>query len=114
MRGRPQQFHLGDMRDRITIREATVAYSTLGQPVRTWADKYTSQPAKYLPTAGTETIRGRSVEAGISVIFTMRKREGVTPEMQVVHESGTYGIAYVKPVDGMPILVELHCKQAVA
>jgi head-tail adaptor len=111
MRGKPGQFHLAELRDRIHIQEATETLSNSGQPVRTWANKYISQPAKYMPTAGTETLRGRSVEAGIAVIFTVRNRDGITPQMQVVHTSGTYGIVYVKPVDGMPIVSELHCRK---
>jgi head-tail adaptor len=67
-----------------------------------------------MPVAGQETVRGRSVEAGITTVFVVRKQDGITPEMRVVHSSGTYGIAYVKPVDGFPRYIELHCKQAVA
>lgn len=110
MRGKPSSFHVAEMRDKIDIQREDVVMSDSGQPVRHWVDSYLSQPAKYYPVAGSETIRGRQVEAGITVVFTIRARQHITPEMRVIHKSGTYGITYVKPVDGMPIYSELHCK----
>jgi len=114
MRGRPEAFHIGQMRHQITIQSSTTTLSDNGQPMRTWSTLYLNQPAKWMPTAGTETTRGRSVEAGISCVFTIREQPSITPEMQVIHSSGTYGIGYVKPVDGYPRYTELHCKQALA
>jgi SPP1 family predicted phage head-tail adaptor len=114
MTGRPGAFSVGDMRERITIQQETVTVDSIGQPTRAWATLYSDQPAKWMPTAGTETIRGRSVEAGVVAVFTIRARTGITPQMQVVHRSGTYGIGYVKQVAGRDRYIELHCKQAVA
>lgn len=114
MSGRPERFSVGEMRDRITIEEATETLDDVGQPTRTWATIYLSQPAKWVPVAGSETIRGRAVEAGIKTIFIVRHQSGITPEMRVVHSSGTYGIGYVKPIAGRQRYIELHCKQAVA
>lgn len=115
MTGRPTGgFSVGSMRDRITIQESVDVVDTSGQTNRTWQDLYENQPARWIPIAGSETIRGRTVEAGIVSLFQIRSREGITPEMQVVHRSGTYGIGYVKPVEGRDRYIELHCKQAVA
>lgn len=114
MIGRPGAFASGQMRDKITIQKPSLSANSIGESVRTWTAQYIDQPARWMPTAGQETIRGRSVEAGIVAVFTMRRRDGITPQMRVVHQSGTYGIGYVKPVDGRRQYIELHCKQAVA
>jgi len=114
MIGRPDRFHVGEMRERITIQEAASTKDGFGQPIRSWSNRYANQPAKWIPVAGTETIRGRSVEAGITALFQIRHVEGVSPKMRVVHSSGTYGVQYVKPIGGRTRYIELHCKQAVA
>ena len=114
MRGIPSGFHVAQLRDRVNIQSATSTRDDAGQPIRTWSDQYTDQPAKWHPVAGQESIRGRIVEAGITTIFVVRKQDGITPEMRVVHSSGTYGIGYVKPVDGFPRYIELHCKARAA
>jgi len=114
MRGIPQHFHVAQLRDKVTIQQATSTQDAAGQPIRTWANLYVNQPAKWQPVAGQESVRGRIVEAGISTVFVIRKQDGITPEMRAVHSSGTYGIGYVKPVDGFPRYIELHCKSRVA
>jgi len=112
--GRPEAFHIGQMRDTINIQQATETVDDFGQTIRTWTNRYYQLPAKWMPVAGTETIRGRSVEAGIKTIFVIRHIGSIDPEMQVVHSSGTYGIGYVKQIEGRQRYIELHCKQAVA
>ena len=114
MSGRPERFHIGQMRDTINIQSAATTLDDLGQPTRVWTNRYYRLPAKWMPVAGSETIRGRSVEAGIKTVFVIRAASAITTEMQVVHDSGTYGIGYVKPVEGQDRYIELHCKQAVA
>lgn len=107
-------YRVGSMRERITIQEASAERDSYGQQVKTWTNKYEDRPASWMPTAGQEVIRGKSVEAGITAVFTTRFDVGVTPEMRVVHSSGVHGIAYVKQVEGRRGYMELHCKQAVA
>lgn len=114
MSGRPERFHVGQMRDLINIQAAATTLDDVGQPIRTWSNRYYQLPAKLMPVSGSETIRGRSVEAGIKTVFVIRYAASITPEMRVVHSSGTYGIGYVKPIEGRQRYMELHCKQAVA
>jgi SPP1 family predicted phage head-tail adaptor len=114
MRGIPPGFHVAQLRDKINIQSEASTQDNAGQPIRTWTNQFANQPAKWHPVAGTESVRGRIVEAGITTIFVVRNQAGITPEMRVVHSSGTYGIAYVKPVDGFPRYIELHCKSRVA
>ena len=97
------------MIQRINVETATVDEST-GQPIRTWATTFSKEPAQWTPTAGTETIRGRQVEAGIAGYFTVNYRDGYDVEQRILHGSQYYGIVYVKPVDGGRRYIELHVR----
>lgn len=110
MTWRPPRFRLGAMRERIAIQSATETVSDAGDVTRTWANTYASEPAKFEPITGSESLRGRQVEADVSVVFTVHYRSTYTPEMRVVHKGVNYGIAYVKPVEGGQRYIELHCK----
>ena len=110
MTWRQKQFRLGAMRERINIQTATETTSDAGDVERTWATTYANEPAKFEPTSGGETLRGKQVEAGISAVFTVHYRSTYTPEMQVVHGSNAYGIVYVRPVEGGRRYSELWCK----
>ena len=114
MRGyRPQRFHLGEMRQRITVKVESATQDSAGQPVVTLTNWLIDEPAKWEPVAGTETARGRQVEAGIAAVFTVHYRDGYTPEMVVLCNGQFYGIVGVHPVDGMNAYRELHCKAVV-
>ena len=114
MRGyRPRQFHLGEMRSRITVKTEVTTQDAAGQPVVTLTTWLQDEPAKFEPTTGGESSRGRQVEAGIAAVFTVHYRSAYTPEMVVICNSQTYGIVYVGPVDGMNAYRELHCKAVV-
>lgn len=115
MTGRPKDgFRLGAMRERVDIEQPVTTVDASGQPIRQWAKLYRNQPARWVQIAGGESIRGRSVEAGVTALFHLRLRTGITPEMRLVHRSGVYGIGHVKQVEGRDRYVELHCRQAVA
>lgn len=111
---RPERkFRLGTMRHRITVSVETTAQDGAGQPVVTLSTWLTNEPAKFEPTTGGEGARGRQVEAGISAIFTVRYRDGYTPEMAVDFGGQRFYIVYVKAVQGMDRYRELYCKSVV-
>jgi len=113
---RPEKgFRVGEMRHRIAVKVETTTQDAAGQPVvafTTWLldEPAKFEPAKFGPITGGEGARGRQVEAGITAIFTVRYRDGYTPEMIVVHRGQQYGIVYVNPVAGADRYRELHCK----
>ena len=114
MRGyRPKRFHVGEMRSRIIVKVETTTQDDAGQPVVTLVTWLADEPAKWEPTRGGESARGRQVEANIAAVFTVHYRDGYTSEMQVVCDGQSYGIVYVNPVDGMNAYRELHCKAVV-
>lgn len=105
-----RQFSVGQMRERVTIQEATTEVSDGGRPVRSWSNKYAGQPASWRQVSGGETIRGRQIEAGVVAVFTIHARDGITPQMQLVHSGETYGIGSVHPVGGRDRYLDIHCK----
>ena len=111
MTGRPGSFRVGSMRERINVQTATEADDTNGQTIRTWANTLYREPAQWIPTSGGETIRGKQIEAGINAIFVVRYRSSTySPTMRIVHGSETYGIVYVKQIDGLRRYIQLECK----
>ena len=98
------------MRERINIQTATVDEST-GQPIRTWATTYATEPAQWTPTTGGEFVNGKIVEANINAVFTVHRRDSITPDdCRIQHGTQVYGIAYVYPVEGGLRYLDLHCK----
>jgi SPP1 family predicted phage head-tail adaptor len=111
---RPERgFRVGEMRHRIAVKVETTTQDAAGQPVVAFTTWLLDEPAKFDPMTGGEGARGRQVEAGITAIFTVRYRDGYTPEMIVVHRNQQYGIVYVNPVAGADRYRELHCKGVV-
>lgn len=107
--GRPKRFDIGSMRHRCTIQQVTETQDDSGQPVVTWSNYVVDEPCQFIPTGGTESMRGRQLEAGTKAIFRVRYRSGYQPEMRIVYGSTNYGITYVNPVDGLRRYVELVC-----
>jgi len=103
-------FRVGKMRERINIQTPTEAIDSAGQPIKSWATTFENEPASYEPAAGTETIRGRQLEAGINAVFIIRYRSGLNTRQRVVFNSENYGIVHVKQIEGGRRYVELHCK----
>jgi len=107
---RPSSFRLGSMRERITLQTPTDSTSTFGDVSQTWADTLTNEPAQFISTNGGESLRGRQVEAGINAVFTVHYRSQFTPSCRIQHNGTTYGIVYVRPVEGGRRYLEVYCK----
>lgn len=103
-------FRVGAMRERITIDSLTITVTDAGDRVETWTAIHSNEPAAFESTRGGETLRGRQVEAGVDVIFTVHHRTTFAPEQRVRHNGLTYGIVYVRPVEGGRRYCELYCK----
>lgn len=105
-----KSFRVGAMRERINIQSLTVAISQAGDKTETWTNTFTDEPAAFDSVSGGETLRGKQVEAGINAVFTVRYRDSFSSTQRIVHGSTTYGIVYVKPVDGGRRYIELYCR----
>jgi len=98
------------MRERIAIQRIEESIDAIGQTIRSWVDVYKDEPARYEPVSGSETLRGKQVEAGVVVVFTIHARDAIDATMRVQHGANLYGIAYVNPVDGGSRYIELRCQ----
>jgi hypothetical protein len=94
------------MRERVTIQSAQRKNDAYNQPIFDgWYDipELTGLPANWEHTGGTETFRGRQVEAGIAGVFELRLPPvEITPAMRVKHlnfADKTYEIVSVRPSD---------------
>jgi SPP1 family predicted phage head-tail adaptor len=103
-------FRVGSMRQRITLQTPTESTSTFGDVSTTWADTLKDEPAQFISTNGGETLRGRQVEAGINAVFTVHYRSQYSPTCRIVYDGTTYGVVYVRPVDGGRRYLEVYCK----
>jgi SPP1 family predicted phage head-tail adaptor len=99
-------------RHRITFQQPTETQDSTGQPVVTWSNFRTNEPADFTPTGGTESMRGRQLEAGTKGIFVVNYRTGYTTKMQIVHDGVSYGISNIQPVDGLRREIEIMVKSS--
>jgi SPP1 family predicted phage head-tail adaptor len=107
MSGRPNRIKTAAFRQRCTIQTPVETQDSAGQPVVTWSNFLQDEPCQFLPSGGSESMRGRQLEASIVGMFRVRKRPGYTTKMQVVHNGTEYGITYVNAVDGLDRYLEL-------
>lgn len=97
----------GRKRHRVTIQQPTETQDATGQPVVTWSNVWTGEPAEFVPMGGIEAMRGKQYEAGTKGMFRVNYRTGYTTKMKVVFDSVSYGITHVNPVDGLRREIEL-------
>lgn len=108
--GERKGMRLSDLRYRITLREPVEAIDASRQPVITWTDELTNQPAKYEQVSGGETTRGKQVEAGVVALFTVNYRSEYTPQKQILFRGVSYGIVRVDNPDGIKRYMDIYCK----
>lgn len=104
---RSRKLRVGAMRHRVSIQQPTETQDDYGQPIVTWTNFVTNEPAEFMPVAGNESLRGGQVEANIRAKFVVRYRDGYTTQMKVVHNGTSYGILYVNEVEGGRRYIEL-------
>jgi SPP1 family predicted phage head-tail adaptor len=97
-------------RHRVTIQAPTETLDATGQPVVTWTDVWTDEPAEFKPMGGVESMRGKQYEAGTKGVFRVNYRDSYTVQMRVVHNSVNYGITNVNQVDGLRREIDLVVK----
>lgn len=97
------------LRELVDIQTATTP--TTGETTPTYANLATGLWAEVLETGGSEYIRGRQIEAGISAIVTIRYRADVTPRMRVKWGSRYLYVVYAIDPTGQRVATELLCKE---
>lgn len=97
------------LRQRVDIQKATTP--TSGEPNPNNADWLLNVPAEVIETTGGEYIRGRTVEAGINAMVTIRYRSDISPTMRMRYGSRYLNIVSVTDPTGYRSELLLMCKE---
>lgn len=89
---------IGKMDRRITIRQRAAGLDAFGQPSGAWEDVATVW-ASYRTKAGGEGQEPSQRVARQTVIFRIRYRAGIRPEMQVAWDGETFDVVDVAEFD---------------
>lgn len=100
----------GSMRHRITVQSLVETIDAARQPLHSYTDKYTNEPASFEQVSGGETNRGRQVEAGVVAVFVVNYRDGYSTTDRVIFDGTTYSIVRVEHPEGIKRFTLLHCK----
>lgn len=108
------RIQIGQLRERLTIKEASEEKDAAKQTIRTWdVIVHEDVPASKEIVSGGETLRGRQIEASVTAVFTIRALSSLTPQHQVYHQQDgtTYGIVKIEPADDRGQFMLIQCKR---
>lgn len=108
--GETRTSTVGHMRHRITVQTATQTVDSSRQPVTTYVNRLTGEPAAFVQVSGGESVRGRQVESTVVALFKVNYRNGYSTTDRIVFDGENYGIARVEKPDGIARFLWLHCK----
>ena len=111
---------IGDMRDRIAIRQRDVSTPGFDNPAKfgetyktiatVWCKVKTNVSGKKIFDGVNEDSGGGGILLSSTHIFTIRYREGVTSEHRVNYKDGNYQIQRVVNPEERDIELDLYCK----
>lgn len=103
----------GDMRHKVTIRKPNATQDGAGQPIEDWTSEAgvvaRNVPAAMQHVGGGERARGIQIEAGETVLFTLRFRDDVDTTMRLYHGSTAWNIMRAIDPDGRRIRLLCTC-----
>ena len=109
--GSMYRYKLAKMRHRITVKYRSTSQSDgTGQPLETFTNRFTDEPASFQQVSGGETLRGRQIEAGVTAVFVVNWRAGYKETDIIVFAGNEYGIVRIHKPEGIERYGELHCK----
>ena len=97
-------------RHRITFQTAESTVDTSGQPIVTWVNFLTNEPASFKPMGGTESMRGKQLDAGTKGVFNINFRTGLNTQMRIIHNGTSYGISNIDEINGISRYLEIMVK----
>lgn len=100
---------IGDLRERITLQQATETADGQGGKVRTWAALATVWAQVIAAGAGRESLNTSAVRPLLNYAITIWRRTDVTPQMRVIWGSKTLQIEGVRDPDGRRVWTTLDC-----
>jgi SPP1 family predicted phage head-tail adaptor len=70
-------------------------------------------PAEVVPMSGREFVASNALTSGVTTRITLRRRDGLTASMRVVHDGIAYNIKAVLPDPTLRHHVALMCESGV-
>lgn len=109
--GTAYRYKTAKMRHRITVKYRTTSQSDgTGQPIETFVNRFTGEPAAFEQVSGGEFLRGRKIDATTTVIFTVNYRPGYETTDKIEFDGTTYGIVRIDTPDGVKRYLEIQAK----
>ena len=96
----------GTLRHKVTIQQNGGGLDDWGQPLEGWTDLYTRISANVAFLNGKEFVRADKDSQSTSASVRIRKRNGITPAMRLIHKDVTYNITAVLP-DANNVYIDL-------
>ncbi len=100
----------GDLRNRITIQRRAPGSDAAGQPSTHWAPVATVW-ASIRTTSGLQAIKAGATTSLVQASIRIRRRDGITSAMRVLHGTTVYEIKAVLP-DARREYIDLVCEVA--
>lgn len=102
----------GPLRHRITIQQAVESQNTVGEAVRSWANKATVW-ARVAPLRGSEYLAAMQTKANVDTRILMRKNAfpNLSPKHRILFGARIFDIEAVIDVDGSGDAMEVSCKE---
>lgn len=99
----------GRLRHRLTIEQRSASRDALGGQSTAW-ETFATVWGDAQPSRGVEFVSLRAAQSDISIKFTIRHMEGITPAMRVQWAGNPYPIVQIINVNGRDRTLELMCQ----
>lgn len=93
----------------VVIRRRGEASDALGQPTEAW-ETFATCWAEIRHPSGVEQIKAGAEVSTVRASIRVRRRDGITPAMQVVHGATVYSILAVLPDEMDRLYIFLACE----
>ena len=103
----------GKLRHRITIQTRTDTQDGFGQPVASWVNLVTNEPAEKRDLSGRELIAAQAVHSETTTEFVIRYRSGFDSKARVMFDGDVWTLNAVLDPDGRRRMLRLHCSRGV-
>jgi SPP1 family predicted phage head-tail adaptor len=89
---------IGKLRHRIEIQALIIDTDSDGAQSEAWSNNFNTQLwADVQPLSGRELIEAGAVQSKVNTRIVIRYREGVLPNMRVLHKNNIYNIQAIIP-----------------
>jgi SPP1 family predicted phage head-tail adaptor len=99
----------GNMRSRIAILRRTAATTDISGTVEGTWETFLTTWARVEPQSGTEVVKDGQTTARLQILVTIMWQPGITPDMRVQTNNGTYLIQAIANPEELDYRLNLIC-----